>query len=119
MVAFLRSSSYDNHVFTNPKMQLTHEVYFFYDECFLKYFTYLLSTICIPTYKQPTTSLLGHFKFNTHIVSIQVKVKHGIKILKGRFQSLRGLLIQIETKNDHHTNVLWIQLCAIFHNLLL
>ncbi len=28
MVGFLISSSYDNHVFTNPKMRLTHEVYF-------------------------------------------------------------------------------------------
>ncbi len=118
MVGFPISSCYDNHVFTNSKMQLTHEVYFFDDESFLIYFAYLFSTICIPTYKQPTTSLLGNFKFNAHLVSIQVKVKHGIGIIKGRFQSLRGLLIQIKTKNDHHINVLSIQLCAIFHNLL-
>ncbi len=85
IVGFPISSCYDNHVFTHPKMWLTHEVNFFGDECFLKYFAYLLSSICIPTYKQPITSLLGNFQFNTHLVSIQVKVKHGIRMLKGRF----------------------------------
>jgi len=42
MIRLPGSSCYDKHVFTNPKMRLTHEVYVFDDECFLKYFAYLL-----------------------------------------------------------------------------
>lgn len=39
--------------------------------------------------------------------------------LKGHFQSLRGLQINIESKRDHARAVLWVQACAALHNLLL
>jgi len=55
----------------------------FYDKHVLGYFAYPLSTTCIPTYRQPTNSLLGDTQFNTHITLIWIssqsitKCKHG------------------------------------------
>ena len=39
-------------------------------------------------------------------------------MLKGRFQSLRGLRIRINKKQDHARAVLWFRVCCVLHNLL-
>ena len=39
-------------------------------------------------------------------------------ILKGRFQSLKSLRVQVESKTDHAWAVYWVKACCVLHNLL-
>ena len=39
--------------------------------------------------------------------------------LKGRFQCLRGLRVNIRSKRDHHSACQWITIAIILHNLIL
>ncbi len=56
--------------------------------------------------------------FNTYFALVQVKIEHCICMLKGCFQSLRCLQMQLLTKQDHIQVVLWVRACAILQNLL-
>ena len=53
------------------------------------------------------------------IFQICIRVEHAIGLLKGRFQSLFELQIQIYTHKKHIWAVMWIQCCIILHNLVL
>jgi hypothetical protein len=57
--------------------------------------------------------------FNTWLTKIWVRVKHHIVVFKWHFQSLRGLHIQIEMKQNNSIAMLWIKVCCPLHNLFL
>jgi len=48
-----------------------------------------------------------------------VQSEHAIGILKGRFQSLKELRIQISSHQKHEYAKLWIICCLILHNLII
>lgn len=50
---------------------------------------------------------------------IHVCVKHAIAALKGRFQSLWELRLQMQSKEDLHIAVYWIKCCFILHNMII
>ena len=45
-------------------------------------------------------------------------MEHTNGILKGRFQSLKSLRVQIKNKADHAFAVYWVKACCVLHNLL-
>lgn len=54
--------------------------------------------------------------FNKHISSYRVTVEHCIGLLKGRFQSLKEIRIQID-EAGHKKCCEWIKACAVLHNI--
>jgi len=48
-----------------------------------------------------------------------VRVEHAFAALKGHFQSLRELWLQVRTKKDIQIAVHWIQCCIILHNMII
>lgn len=42
-----------------------------------------------------------------------------IGLLKGCFQSLRGSIISIGSKNDHARAVFWMRACCVLQNILI
>ena len=50
---------------------------------------------------------------------VRVRVEHVFAALKGRFQSLRELRLQVRTKKDIQVAVHWIQCCIILHNMII
>lgn len=52
-------------------------------------------------------------------LKIRVRVEHTFAVLKGRFQSLRELRINIQTEKDLQIAVHWIKCCLILHNMII
>lgn len=50
---------------------------------------------------------------------IRIRVEHTIGVLKGRFQSLLQLRIQVYTHKRHMWAIMWIRCCIILHNLII
>lgn len=50
---------------------------------------------------------------------IRIRIEHAIGLLKGRFQSLFELRIQVYTHDRHLWAIIWIRCCIILHNLIL
>ncbi|KAH9467337.1 hypothetical protein Pst134EB_002356 [Puccinia striiformis f. sp. tritici] len=58
-------------------------------------------------------------RFNHHLSSIRVRNEHCIGILKGRFQSLRGLRKDLSSAGTMEKITHWISACIVLHNFLL
>jgi len=57
--------------------------------------------------------------FNRHISKYRVKVEHTIGIMKGRFQSLLGLRVQVNKAAGHQKACRWVGGGAVLHNILI
>ena len=112
-------SAHDSRVFINSQVWLKHIDFFKADEYLLTDTGYPLTKITLPPYKQPASTRRENQRFNRHLFSIQVRSKHTIGQLKGRFQNLRGMPTLISGKETHTLVVLWIRSCVVLHNLLL
>ena len=58
------------------------------------------------------------FRFNNLLAMSRIRAEYVIGMLNGRFQSLRGLCIRINEKQDHAHAVLWFRVYCVLHNLL-
>ncbi|OXA53469.1 putative nuclease HARBI1 [Folsomia candida] len=56
--------------------------------------------------------------FNKYISSHRIAVEHTIGLLKGRFQSLKQIRIQID-RDGHIKCCRWIKACIVLHNILM
>lgn len=80
---------------------------------------YTLTTTIITPFKKPASLRPDNKAFNKTLSSVRVKVEHCIGILKGRFQSLKGMRQRIAGKKSSREVVLWVKACAILHNMIL
>ncbi|KIJ31769.1 hypothetical protein M422DRAFT_70812 [Sphaerobolus stellatus SS14] len=57
---------------------------------------------------------------SNYSLSVQVRIRseHAMGLLKGRFQSLKGLRQQIKDERDHRLAIEWIRTCLIIHTLI-
>lgn len=67
-------------------------------------------------YKSPATSIKDNRTFNFHLSRIRIRAEHTIGYLKGRFQSLKELRVQISGPPDFAYATLWIKSCIIIHS---
>lgn len=74
----------------------------------------LCKWLMIP-YKLPISLLKENRAFNFHLSRIRIRSEHAIGYLKGRFQSLKELRIQIFNPQDLTYATLWINSCIILH----
>ncbi|KAF8802079.1 hypothetical protein BYT27DRAFT_7226486 [Phlegmacium glaucopus] len=70
---------------------------------------YAVNSCMIPVHKKPASDDLANSLFD----------KHCMGALKGRFQCLRGLRVNIQSKQDHHAACRWITIAIILHNLII
>jgi len=76
---------------------------------------------CIPPFRKPKNGELtqSQRRFNYRLSTVRVRAEHAIGLLKGRFQSLRELRIQIGSHHLHKWAILWVCCCVILHNLII
>jgi hypothetical protein len=55
----------------------------------------------------------------TDYFEVRIRSEHTIGLLKGTFQSLKELRIQISDKKKHLELILWVRCCIILHNLII
>ena len=50
---------------------------------------------------------------------VRVHVEHAFAVLKGRFQTLQSLHLQMNSLKDVQIAIHWIQCCLILHNMII
>lgn len=76
---------------------------------------YPLNKWLIIPYKRPDSERRDNRIFNTPLSRIRIKSEHAIGYLKGRWQSLKSLRIQINNKKDVTYAMAWVNACIILH----
>lgn len=73
----------------------------------------------IPVHKEPASFDPRNQLFDNIVSKIRVRSEHCIGVLKGRFQSLRGLRVTIKSNEDHIFACHWISAAIILHNFII
>jgi hypothetical protein len=114
-------SAHDSYAFQSTRIAENHETFLADGEWMWADSAYPVRIWCVPPYKKPRNGQLSRDqkRFNYHLSSIRVRTEHAISLLKGRFQSLHELRIQIGSHNHHMRAIIWIRCCIILHNLII
>lgn len=111
-----RGSQHDAHCFKYTQLAIEREQLLARDEWVWADVGYKLQTWCLIPYKHPGSLLKENKDFNYHLSKIRIKSEHAIGYLKGRFQSLKKLRVNIHTKKDIVYATGWINACIILHS---
>jgi len=57
--------------------------------------------------------------FNKHVSKLRIRSEHAIGYLKGRFQSLKGLRVLIDSSDAHIIATYWVAACIGIHSFAL
>ncbi|KIM56198.1 hypothetical protein SCLCIDRAFT_88248, partial [Scleroderma citrinum Foug A] len=57
--------------------------------------------------------------YNKYLSWVWVCMEHAFTALKGQFQSLHELCLQIRTEQDLQIVVYWVECCLILHNMII
>jgi hypothetical protein len=113
------ASVHDSRCISYSNLARNQHRYFDDMEYILADSAYSLTNATITPFKQPLASMEPYSTFNHLHSSARVHVEHCIGRLKSRFQSLRGLRIQILDRDDHKRACQWIIACCVIHNMLI
>ncbi|KIK74406.1 hypothetical protein PAXRUDRAFT_175784, partial [Paxillus rubicundulus Ve08.2h10] len=80
---------------------------------------YALTTRTIPVHKKPASLLPENTTFDQALANLHVRSEHCMGALKGRFQCLRGLRVNINSKHQHIAACRWITIAIILHNIVI
>ncbi|KAF7377320.1 DDE Tnp4 domain-containing protein [Mycena sanguinolenta] len=80
---------------------------------------YTLSSRVIPVHKRPASLIPDNATFDRAVSHIRVRSEHCMGALKGRFQCLRGLRVNINSNEDHWEALRWVTVAIILHNLVI
>lgn len=80
---------------------------------------YSLTSRSIPVHKEPYSLIPENTVFDKAVSHVRVRSEHCMGALKGRFQCLRGLRVQINNNQDHIEACRWITIAIILHNLVI
>jgi hypothetical protein len=80
---------------------------------------YAVNSCTIPVHKQPASLDPANTLFDKLVAHLRIRSEHCMGALKGRFQCLRGLRVDIKSKRDHDLACRWITIAIILHNLII
>ena len=80
---------------------------------------YTVNSRTIPVHKQPASNNPRNALFDKYVSRLRVRSEHCMGALKGRWQSLRGLRIQIKDAASHKKACRWFSCCVLLHNAVL
>ena len=55
----------------------------------------------------------------SHSLQIRIRVEHTIGMLKGTFQSLKEIRVQLINTKRHMVIIMWARVCIVLHNLII
>jgi hypothetical protein len=113
--------THDARVFENSALARAPEEFFAGSQYLLADSAYPSTATTVPCFKKlPNQGLSAEkLRFNAKVSRIRVRVEHCIGVLKARFQSLKGLRVQIANKAHLKRCAYWIMACCVLHNFLL
>ncbi|POW02002.1 hypothetical protein PSTT_12096 [Puccinia striiformis] len=112
---------HDTRLWENSELKLKENELFTPGEYLVADSGFPVETNVVPAFKRPAHAAMPRPKkrFNHHLSSIRVCNEHCIGILKGRFQSLRGLRKDLSSAGSMEKITHWISACVVLHNFLL
>ena len=93
-------SLYDNTIFETSDLDKKPHKYFSVGQFLLADAGFGLKTHCMTPHRQPFAEIEYNKLFNYYFSSARTIIEHVNGMLKNRFQSLRGIRIQVKTKKD-------------------
>lgn len=75
-----------------------------------------IKTWVVAPYKKPLRDLPENQVFNNHVSMLRIRSEHAIGFLKGRFQSLKSLRINIRNEATHKFATYWVVACIAVHS---
>ena len=112
-------SVYDATIFSNSHLFRNPADYFSLQEYLLGDAGFAANYFMLTPYRQPAASIPHNHLYNVLLSSPRQAIEHVNGLLKGRFQSLKGIRIQIKKKEDFKQFVDWIVACLVLHNMFL
>lgn len=114
-------SAHDSYVFQSTRVSSNYGAFLSPGEWIWADSAYPVRRWCVPPFKKPRDGELSREQkhFNYFLSVVRVRSEHAIGLLKGRFQSLRELRIQIGSHKLHRWAILWVRCCVIIHNLII
>ncbi|KDQ52058.1 hypothetical protein JAAARDRAFT_91379, partial [Jaapia argillacea MUCL 33604] len=76
---------------------------------------YPLATWMVSPYKKPERDLPNNEVFNNHVSMVRIRSEHAIGFLKGHFQSLKSLRVNIKDETSHKFATYWVIACIAVH----
>lgn len=80
---------------------------------------YTLDSWTIAVHKKPVSLQPENIIFDNMVSHLWIQSEHCMGALKGRFQCLRGLCVNIDTANDHIQACQWMTVAIVLHNLII
>jgi hypothetical protein len=115
----LTGSAHDATAFQHTTAAKHPELLFDGDEFAWVDSAYAISTRTIPVHKRPASLDPANAIFDRVLAQLRVRSEHCMGALKGRFQCLRGLRVNINSNSDHANALNWITVAIILHNLII
>lgn len=114
-------SVHDSLAFRSTRTYLEHERVFGPGEFMFADSAYPIETWSVAPFKKPRHRALtpDERTFNYWVSRVRIRVEHTIGLLKGRFQSLLELRINVHNNQHHLYTIMWCRACIILHNLVL
>jgi hypothetical protein len=110
-------AQHDSASYKGTDLYLSRDTYFANGEYIIGDAAYGLSPILITGFKGKATK--DQTRFNRKLNHHRVRVEHAFGLLKGRFRSLRGLRIDIDSRDKIHDATMHVSACVVLHNILL
>jgi hypothetical protein len=110
---------FDNYIFERSNVFKNVRRYLSVGEFLLADAGYALREVVLTPYRLPTAALPHNRMFNEVQSSARMPIEHTNGVLKGRFQSLKGIRTQIKNKKELKMVCDHIVVCLILHNLLI
>ena len=113
------ASIHDSNGWKKSDLVLHPERYFQGDEYVLADSAFGSWLIAIVPFKKPAALEPDNTLYCYIDSRKRVEVEHAIGELKGRFQSLRGMRVNLVTQGNYRALLDWVDACCVLHNWLL
>jgi hypothetical protein len=115
----MTGSAHDSAAFAHTAAGLHPDWFFEGEEFAWADSAYTVNSRTIPVHKQPAAFLPENALFDKTVSHLRVRSEHCMGALKGRFQCLRGLRVDINSNKDHVEACRWMTVAIILHNLII
>lgn len=115
----MAGSAHDAAAFEHTCAGQNPEWFFEGDEFALCDSAYTVNKRTISVHKEPASLIPENALFDKTAAHLRIQSEHCMGALKGRFQCLRGLRVNIQSNCNHISACFWITTAIILHNLII
>jgi hypothetical protein len=109
-------STHDSTAWEKTRIFAEHDIILEENEFIWGDSAYPIDVWVVAPYKKPESIQPDNAIFNNHVSMVRIRSEHAIGFLKGRFQSLKGLRVNIKDEASHKFATYWVIGCIGLHS---